>query len=274
MENQNDASKNLLESENPVKIRKDRIFLEWSNINYTIKIKVKKDDKKKDNSKVKIHQLPAENEEIKTSTEKNESNQIMSQENTITDPSLKTILKDVEGFAKPYELLAIMGPSGCGKTSLLNIIAQRQLPDNKAHHITRSVKANNIPMDGGNFGKICAYVMQDDILMDCLTPRESLIFGAKLKLRENEKLIMKRVEKLIRQFGLEKCADSKIGSVEQKGISGGERKRTSIAYEIISNPPIVIIDEPTTGMDSFTSLVIVKYLKQLAKTGKTISKLS
>ena len=64
-----------------------------------------------------------------------------------------------------------------------------------------------------------------------------------------------------------------IGNVQKKGISGGERKRTSIAYEIISNPPIVIIDEPTTGMDSFTSLIIIKHLKQLALTGKTISKI-
>jgi ABC-type multidrug transport system ATPase subunit len=75
------------------------------------------------------------------------------------------------------------------------------------------------------------------------------------------------------QFGLEKCADTYIGSATIKGISGGERKRTSIAYEIISNPQIVIIDEPTTGMDSFTSLLIVKYLKQLAITGKTVSKI-
>lgn len=70
---------------------------------------------------------------------------------------------------------------------------------------------------------------------------------------------------------MEKCADTYIGSAKIKGISGGERKRTSIAYEIISNPPVVIIDEPTTGMDSFTSVTIMKYLKRLALTGKTIS---
>ncbi len=127
-------------------------------------------------------------------------------------------------------------------------------------------------MDGSNFGQICAYIMQDDILMESLTPRESLYFGAKLKLKTSEQEILKRVEKLLARFGLEKCADSRIGSVESKGISGGERKRTSIAYEVISDPPIIIIDEPTTGMDSFTSVVIVKYLKSLANTGKTISK--
>jgi ABC-type multidrug transport system ATPase subunit len=128
-------------------------------------------------------------------------------------------------------------------------------------------------MDSTNFGKIAAYIMQEDILLNTLTPRESLNFAAKIKLKASKHEINRRVEKLILQFGLEKCADSRIGSVESKGISGGERKRTSIAYEIISDPPIVIIDEPTTGMDSFTSLIIIKYLKSLASTGKTISKI-
>jgi ABC-type multidrug transport system ATPase subunit len=70
---------------------------------------------------------------------------------------------------------------------------------------------------------------------------------------------------------LKKCADSIIGGAMKRGISGGERKRTSIAYELISDPPIIIIDEPTTGMDSFTSIIIVKHLKDLAKVGKTVS---
>lgn len=69
---------------------------------------------------------------------------------------------------------------------------------------------------------------------------------------------------------MEKSSNTKIGSTTKKGISGGERKRTSIAYDLISNPPIVIIDEPTTGMDSFTSLTIIKYLKLLANSGKTV----
>jgi ABC-type multidrug transport system ATPase subunit len=71
---------------------------------------------------------------------------------------------------------------------------------------------------------------------------------------------------------LEKCADTYIGGYVVKGISGGERKRTSIAYEVIADPPVVMIDEPTSGMDSFTSVVIMKYLRQLALTGKTIGK--
>ena len=120
-------------------------------------------------------------------------------------------------------------------------------------------------MDETNFGKIAAYVMQDDILMPTLSPRESLYFGAKLKLKTSEVEINKRVERLIYQFGLEKCADSRIGSITNKGISGGERKRTSIAYEVISDPPIVIIDEPTTGMDPISKRFVWKLIEKLKK---------
>jgi ABC-type multidrug transport system ATPase subunit len=232
-------------------LTKDKILLEWSNINYTITLK------KTNNTKVSPILVPPESGDSSKNLE---------------DENKRVILNNISGFALPNEVLAILGPSGSGKTSLLNIIACRQLNTNKTSTITRNVKANNIQMDVSNFGRICAYIMQDDILMESLTPRESLYFGARLKLTLDEDQIKKKVEKIISRFGLEKCADSRIGNIESKGISGGERKRTSIAYEVISDPPIIIIDEPTTGMDSFTSLVIVKYLKSLAHLGKTISK--
>jgi len=155
---------------------KESIFLEWSNINYSIKIETK--------AKSQVQPLQAEeNEKFSKSNEISSNNRI--------------ILNNIEGFAMPNELMVIMGPSGCGKTSLLNIIAQRQLPRGKIHNITRCVKANNIPMDQSNFGKICAYIMQDDILIECLTPRESLYFGAKLRLKTSDDGIKKRVDRLI-----------------------------------------------------------------------------
>jgi ABC-type multidrug transport system ATPase subunit len=162
-----------------IKIKKERIFLEWSNINYNIKLKKNKNKIRKD--------------EIKP------LNKLDDELSNINDDNTKTILTSIDGFAMPNELLAIMGPSGCGKTSLLNILADRQLRKEKNHKITRIVKANNIPMSQSNFGKICAYIMQEDILMDCLTPRESLIFGARLRLKSSKENIMKRVERLINQ---------------------------------------------------------------------------
>src|SRR5690606_32700393 len=82
-------------------------------------------------------------------------------------------------------------------TTLLNILAERQLPNKSDHIIQRDVKANNTPINRENFGKLGAYVMQEDILMDCLTPRESLYFAAKLKLKNSAESIKKRVEKMI-----------------------------------------------------------------------------
>ena len=107
--------------------------------------------------------------------------------------------------------------------------------------------------------------MQTDILMATLTVRETLEFAANLKLDcpDEEKKI--RVEKLSKQLKLEKCMDTLVGSHLIKGISGGEKKRTSIAFELISDPDVLILDEPTSGLDSLTSFIIVQYLQYLAR---------
>lgn len=125
MDNPNQEKKEVLLRHDSInessimKKKKDKIFLEWSNINYTIVTKCK-------NKKVQPQmdpELPV-GEYIPNAT---------------TPTNHKIILKNIEGFAVPNELLAIMGPSGCGKTSLLNIIAHRQLTNDKSHIISREV---------------------------------------------------------------------------------------------------------------------------------------
>jgi ABC-type multidrug transport system ATPase subunit len=139
----------------------DKIMIEWYNLNYHIR--------------------GNKNKEVSPET------------------SQKVILNDISGFALPNEILAIMGPSGSGKTTLLNLISDRQLPSNKSHIIKRDVRANDHPIDHSSFGKIAAYVMQDDILMECLTPRESLYFAARLKIKASAGVIKSRVEDTIAQ---------------------------------------------------------------------------
>lgn len=181
IDNGNKGESLLIKEQPKERKNKEKILLEWSNINYTISLKPQK--------KNKVAVAHSDNERL--SINNNDSD---------IDDTKRKILNNIEGFAMPEELMAIMGPSGCGKTSLLNIIADRQLPTGKNHIITRDVRANNIKMDQSNFGKICAYIMQDDILMDCLTPRESLFFGAKLKLKNTSELnLNKRVNKLLSQ---------------------------------------------------------------------------
>jgi ABC-type multidrug transport system ATPase subunit len=113
--------------------------------------------------------------------------------------------------------------------------------------------------------------MQDDVIFEYFTVREALTFAARLKLDLSVEDQDKRVDKLIRDLSLEKCANTQIGGLMKKTISGGERKRTAIGVELITDPSIVLLDEPTSGLDSFMAKKICKTLQSLAHNeGKTI----
>lgn len=103
-----------------------------------------------------------------------------------------------------------------------------------------------------------------------MTVRECLEFAAKLKLKKPYAEKMKTVQQLIEDLGIEKCQNTKIGGPLVKGVSGGERKRTSIGVELITDPMLLFLDEPTTGLDSFTATSVCDLLKRLAQSGRTI----
>ena len=90
------------------------------------------------------------------------------------------------------------------------------------------------------------------------------MFAADLKLNKSAEEKKKRVMELARNMKLDKCLETLVGGQLIKGISGGEKKRTSIAFELISDPQVIMLDEPTSGLDSLTSFVIIDYLKKLA----------
>lgn len=171
----------------------------------------------------------------------------------------------------PGQTLYIMGASGAGKTSLLNILSERVTSSTKTKVEGDIIVNDKIKLDDSNFGKLAGYVMQDDILYEYFTPREALNFAADLKLAHLSKEERNtRVEQLIETLGLKNAANTLIGSVLQKTISGGERKRTAIGVELITNPSLILLDEPTSGLDSFKALQIVKLLKNLSRKGKTV----
>lgn len=118
--------------------------------------------------------------------------------------------------------------------------------------------------------KQIGYVMQEDALLATLTPRECFKFACNLRLNVSEEEKHRIVEDLIIELGLASCADVKVGNTFIKGISGGERKRTSIGVELITNPSVIYLDEPTTGLDSTTAYQVILLLKTLAKQGKTV----
>lgn len=112
-----------------------------------------------------------------------------------------------------------------------------------------------------------SYVMQEDIMYEDLTPLESLLTTAKVAGIENPE---QRTDEIIKMLGLEKCKNTRVGGDLQRGVSGGERKRTSIALELITDPSVIFLDEPTTGLDSKSALDVAAILKMLAQNGRTI----
>ncbi|XP_074130937.1 broad substrate specificity ATP-binding cassette transporter ABCG2 [Sminthopsis crassicaudata] len=178
----------------------------------------------------------------------------------------KEILKNINGIMKPG-LNAILGPTGGGKSSLLDVLAARKDP----RGLSGQVLLNGAPQPA-NFKCNSGYVVQDDVVMGTLTVKENLQFSAALRLPTSMKNHEKneRIHRIIKELGLEKVADSKVGTPFSRGVSGGERKRTSIGMELISDPSVLFLDEPTTGLDSSTANAVLLLLKRMSKQGKTI----
>jgi ABC-type multidrug transport system ATPase subunit len=143
-----------------------------------------------------------------------------------------------------------MGASGAGKTSLLNILAGRTRSKGQLK-IEADVRLNNYAVDPTNIKvrKSIAFVAQDDSLQSTATPREAIRFSAKLRLPRSttEEELDSLVTRMLNELGLVSCADTIVGGPLIKGISGGERKRTSVGLELVVRPTMVFLDEPTSG---------------------------
>lgn len=208
----------------------------------------------------------------------------------------KTLLSNVSGSVKTGEALAIIGGSGAGKTTLLNFLSKKIQSDNLTYSgrvllnnieikdsTNKRIASYNSPLatklekettdylGSSDLEAISSYVMQDDILEATMTPQEILLFTAKLKINLPEIEIEKRVHNMLSELNLQNCKNTRIGNNLVRGVSGGERKRTSIGVELISDPQIVFLDEPTTGLDSYNAYEVVQKICELAKIeGKII----
>jgi len=176
-------------------------------------------------------------------------------------------LRDVVISEGPGKLIGIMGASGAGKTTLLHVLAGLGKPS------VGQVLINGFDINEqkDKIHGVIGYVSQDDLLIEELTVYQNLYYNAKLCFAHfNEEQLHKRVMEVLENLGLDQRKDLKVGSVLDKTISGGQRKRLNIALELIREPAVLFLDEPTSGLSSRDSENVIDLLKELSLKGKLI----
>ena len=186
--------------------------------------------------------------------------------------SRTVVLRNLSTKIEPYKLTAWMGPSGSGKSSLCSVAADliprsdNCLSDESTILVTG--EAGRIPK------RLVGVVWQDDLLLSNLTVEENIFFAARLKTPEStsDTQVRKIVEETMQELGLLHIRNSLVGSPMGpiRGISGGERKRVSVASELVVRPSLLILDEPSSGLDATTATELMITLKGLADKGHAV----
>ncbi|KAL3266171.1 hypothetical protein HHI36_010355 [Cryptolaemus montrouzieri] len=175
----------------------------------------------------------------------------------------KHVIKGVSGCFKAGEMTAIMGPSGAGKSSLLNILTGFR----EAEGTIRCTGPLQNRRGAKQHSKYSCYILQDDSLDPLFTVEETMKIAAELKLgrKVSEKAKQFLIEDILEALLLIPCRNTRC-----QMISGGQKKRLSVALELIGNPSVLFLDEPTTGLDSSSSKQVITVLKTLVQQGRNI----
>lgn len=173
----------------------------------------------------------------------------------------RLVLHDVEGRVDAGAMVGLLGPSGSGKTTLLSVLGRRSTAA-----VTGQISINGERGLSKSTRRRIGFVTQDDTLWTSLSVSQTLLFAAQLRLPDAMPRAAKlaRVEHVIELLGLTHCKDTPIGGALKRGLSGGERKRTSVGLELLTNPSIVLADEPSSGLDSTIALRLLTTLRQLS----------
>ena len=163
----------------------------------------------------------------------------------------KTILDDCAGAVRGGQVCGVLGPSGSGKTTLLDALAGR---------IDGKRKGRTLEGDIAGCER-CAYVQQEDSLVGVLTTKETLHTAAALV---GGAAARQRADALLDELGLTICADVIVGTILLKGLSGGQKRRLSMAVELVAEPKTLLLDEPTSGLDSASALGVLEKVRDVA----------
>ncbi|KAM0962434.1 hypothetical protein ACFX2A_022042 [Malus domestica] len=177
------------------------------------------------------------------------------------------LLKDITGAFRPGILTALMGVSGAGKTTLMDVLSGRKTGGT----IEGDIRIGGHPKVQKTFARISGYCEQTDIHSPLITVEESVRYSAWLRLppETNQDLKARFVEEVIETIELEDIRDSLVGIPGQSGLSTEQRKRLTIAVELVSNPSIIFMDEPTSGLDARAAAIVMRAVKNVVATGRT-----
>ncbi|KFK36615.1 hypothetical protein AALP_AA4G146800 [Arabis alpina] len=178
------------------------------------------------------------------------------------------LLSDITGAFRPGVLTALMGISGAGKTTLLDVLAGRKT----SGYIEGDIKISGYTKIQKTFARVSGYCEQTDIHSPNITVEESLIYSAWLRLvpEINPKTKIRFVKQVLETIELEEIKDSMVGIAGVSGLSTEQRKRLTVAVELVANPSIIFMDEPTTGLDARAAAIVMRAVKNVAETGRTI----
>jgi ABC-type multidrug transport system ATPase subunit len=182
---------------------------------------------------------------------------------TLPDKTNKTLLRGISGFARPGTLTALMGASGAGKTTLLDVLAFKKTTGK----VTGKTLLNGSVADNAAFIRLSGFAEQQDIHVDYQTVREAISFSAHMRLPRNVSVSQRSafVDEVIRLLELEPIKSRRTGSLSQ-----GELKRLTIAVELAANPAVLFLDEPTTGLDSRAAAIVMRVIRNVANTGRSV----
>ncbi|MBA0741426.1 hypothetical protein Gogos_014580 [Gossypium gossypioides] len=178
------------------------------------------------------------------------------------------LLQDITGAFRPGILTALMGVSGAGKTTLMDVLSGRKT----GGYIEGEIRIGGYPKVQETYARISAYCEQTDIHSPMITVEESVMYSAWLRLPTeiNKHQRLEFVAEVLQMIELDEIKDALVGIPHASGISPEQRKRLTIAVELVSNPSIIFMDEPTSGLDARAAAIVIRVVKNIVNTKRTI----